>query len=44
MEPFVEQCVEKYLELANKKINDLKKAPTPTLDDGYFTDAELEAK
>ena len=44
MEAFVEQCVERYLELAGKKPSDLRKAPTPTMDESSFSDDDLVQK
>ena len=37
----VEQCVEKCLEMANKKISDLRQVGTPCIDDHSITDEEL---
>ena len=37
----VEQCVEKYLELADKKIADLRQVGTPCIDDHDITMDEL---
>ena len=38
------QCVEKYLELANKKEQDLKQVPTPCLDDHQMKPEDFEVK
>ena len=37
----VEQCVDKYLELANKKVSELKQVGTPCIDDHDITSDEL---
>ena len=44
MEPFIEQCVEKYLELAGKTKAELKNAPTPCVDDSYLKEEDHAVK
>jgi hypothetical protein len=41
MSGYLDQCVEVYLDLAERDEAALKFAPTPSLDDGAFTDADL---
>ena len=41
MSGYLDQCVEVYLDLANRDQSALKFAPTPSLDDGAFTDSDL---
>lgn len=40
----VEQCVDKYLELAKLEFKSLEPVPTPCVDDHQFQPGELEAK
>ena len=42
MSGHVQQCVEKYLELSGKKLNDLQKVATPCIDDHAIGADELE--
>ena len=44
MSGHAEQCVEKYLELANMTVADLKKVATPHLDEYQFTTEDFETK
>ena len=39
-----EKCVERYLELANKKLKDLKKVTTPCIDDHQLSPEDFETK
>ena len=41
---YLEQCVDVYLDLANRDETALKFAPTPSLDEGVFTDDDLTEK
>ncbi len=41
MSGYLDQCVEVYLDLAERDEAALKFAPTPSLDDGAFTDSDL---
>ena len=40
---YLEQCVDVYLDLAERDEHSLRFAPTPSLDDGAFTEDDLEA-
>ena len=44
MRGFMEQCVERYLDLSHTKRSALRHAPTPSLDDSTFTPEDLETK
>ena len=44
MSEHVQQCVEKYLELSGKKLNDLTKVATPCIDDHAIGVDELEER
>ena len=44
MSGHAEQCVEKYLELANMTIGDLKSVATPCIDDHQIAPEDFEAK
>ena len=43
MKGHVKKCVERYCELANKKIEQLYKVSTPCLDDHHFKEEEMES-
>ena len=43
MEGHARKCVERYCELANKKVEQLKKSSSPCLDDHLFRQEELES-
>ena len=43
MEGHAQKCVERYCELANKKVKQLYKGSSPCLDDHQFKQEELES-
>ena len=43
MEGYAQKCVERYCELANKRVEQLYKVPNPSLDDHQFKQEELES-
>ena len=44
MSGFAMQCVDRYLELSGSKVEDLKPASTPTLDDQSFAIEDYETR
>ena len=44
MQGFLDQCIERYLELAGIQEATLKQALTPCLDEHAFSDEDLESK